>query len=69
MLSWLYYLLINFNQKQTTNALPEQSSSYESDNLSRVTETVTSRRARVTTRAQKKRQEPIEPRQDVYGWF
>jgi len=54
--------------RQTTNALPEQSSSHETDNLNRVTE-IASRRARVTTRAQKKRQEPIESRQDVYGWF
>ncbi|GBB94622.1 hypothetical protein RclHR1_02390028 [Rhizophagus clarus] len=52
--------------RQTTNALPEQSSSHESDNLSRVTETATNRRTRLT-RAQKKRQEPIELRQDVYG--
>ncbi|CAB5365459.1 unnamed protein product [Rhizophagus irregularis] len=53
--------------RQTTNAFPEQSSSHESYNLNRVTETATSRRVRVTTRAQKKRQEPIEPMQDVYG--
>ncbi|RIA93196.1 hypothetical protein C1645_735763 [Glomus cerebriforme] len=63
----LAYFFTLIEKKQTTNAFSEQSSLHERNNLSRTTETSTNRRTRVTTRAQKKRQEPIEQRQDVYG--